>query len=155
MNRELESIIRQGGGFTSCRELAEREFLSQEKDLARMDPDLRLILLIWWIEMEFSGGGVELYLRGICADHHNEILRMLEMIEANDVWSIFYSAKDFFEGGEVPQNQIERIARIDELYDDATIDQWDSMRESIDRRYNQSEGEPIGLRLLSYLAQKC
>jgi len=76
MNDELRKMLNGGASFSDVRALAERDFVAFGLDLKRMDEDLKSILLLWWVSLEFVGGGVEMYLRGEAADHHEEVLSL-------------------------------------------------------------------------------
>jgi hypothetical protein len=153
MNEKFKNLLNEKADFTRFIELAEKEFLDVGKDFEKLDQELRSILLLWWLSMEFIGGGVEMYLRGICANHHYEILELLEEIGAEDLRSILSSADDLFDDLSVPTDRIIRNRKIDDAFNDATIDAWDSLRESIDRRYENSREESPGGLLLKYFSQ--
>lgn len=153
MNLKLNCLLNEDAGFTRCRELAEKEFIETGENLELVDQDLRSILLIWWLSMEFVGGGIEMYLRGICADHHHEILELLKEIGADQLWGILRSADGLFDERTVPANRITRNREMDEAFEDATINTWDRLRESIDLQYENSMEESPGILLIRYLSK--
>ena len=115
-----------------------------------IDPELQEILLFWWLSMEFAGGGVELYLRGVCADHHDRLLETTSRIGASKLHEILLMAGSLFDGGAVSRDRLERIGIIDGFFSDENCQDWDERREAIDARY-LSEDEIAGDLLLEHL----
>lgn len=151
MNSELRRLLDGDASFSDVRVLAERNFEASDRDLGRMDEDLKSILLLWWMSLEFVGGGVELYLRGETADQHEELVSLMGRIGAVRQRDLLMRLGGLFDGGTVLKDRIERNDRIDGFFSDTEFAWWEEFCDQINAEMESCPEPPAGALLVRYL----
>lgn len=154
MNDELSRMLNGGASFTDVRLLAERDFEASDRHMERMDDDLKSVLLLWWMSLEFVGGGAEMYLRGETADHHEEVVSLLGKIGAVRQRHLLARLPELFEEEAIPTDRVERNDRIDGFFSDAKIAWWEEFCDQINVEMESCPEPPVGALLVKYLSAK-
>lgn len=149
MNLELKYYINNGGEkFSELIDIAQKEFRnSANNEIKKLTLESKYTLLIWWIEMLFSGGGVDAYLNDEISSHHEDFLTICKKIGALKTNALFDSLRQLFPDRNWENSLEKRRAVSSNLWENYT-DNWSSYQSKFFEQIIHSNENIGGLYLI-------
>ena len=107
------------------------------------------VLLIWWVEMLISGGGVDLYLNDAASSFNDDFVRLCEKIGALKTAALFGQLSNLFPADRFPLSLDQRRQLVAKFWDEED-DKWGKYQDGFYGELIQAE-ESLGSLYLIFL----